>query len=87
MSLKGRISSSGAAAIAPGSHSTEIEPAALRRNAETRISRSEKIVSGIAISVLMAGFTTGILGISPPQGFRSEPHVARIEHDTHRRDR
>jgi hypothetical protein len=44
-------------------------------------------VSGIAISVLMAGFTTGILGISPPQGFRSEPHVARIEHDTHRRDR
>jgi hypothetical protein len=44
-------------------------------------------VSGIAISVLMGGFTTGILGISPPRSFRSEPHVAHLEHDTHRRDR
>jgi hypothetical protein len=87
MSLDARISLMGAAAIAPGSRSTEIEPAAPRRSGETPISRSEKIVSGIAISVLMAGFATGILGISPARGFRSEPHVAHLEHDTHRRDR
>jgi hypothetical protein len=76
MTLSGDV-----AAVAPRLHSTGIAPAALpQRRAETQISRSEKIVSGIAISVLLAGFATGIPGVSGARGIHPGPRVAHIEH-------
>ena len=75
-------------AIVPGSRSSGIVPTALpEQSAETQISRSEKVVSGIAISVLLAGFATGILGGSAARGIHPQPRVAHIEHDADWRDR
>jgi len=74
-------------AIVLGSPSTGIAPAALSRgNADRRISRSEKIVSGIAIGVLLAGLAGGTHRVSAARGFRSEPHVTHTEYDAGRRE-
>jgi hypothetical protein len=58
-----------------------------QESAETQISRSEKIVCSIAISVLLAGFATGILGASAARGFPREPIVVHAVHDADWRDR
>jgi hypothetical protein len=88
MSTKVKALSNNAPAIAPVSRATGIVPAALpEERAETRSSRSEKVVSGIAISVLLAGFATGLLGASAAPGIHPEPRVAHIEHDADWRDR
>jgi hypothetical protein len=81
--LRGRVP-----AIAPGSPSTQIAPAALsQEGADRRISRSEKIVSGITIGVLLAGLAGGMHKASPARNFRSEPHVTHVEYDAGRRNR
>ena len=67
-------------AIAPGAGSTGIGPAAFSHGTtQTRMSRSEKIVSGIAIGVLMAGFATGMVGVSAAQSFHPQPRVTHIQ--------
>jgi hypothetical protein len=71
---------SGRPAIAPGPRSTGMVPALSQEAAETRMSRSEKVVSGIAISVLMAGFATGMLGVSAARSFHPRARVAHIQH-------
>jgi hypothetical protein len=56
--------------IAPELRSTGIVPTVLSQDAaDTRMSPSEKIVSGIAIGVLMAGFATGMFGLSAARSF------------------
>jgi hypothetical protein len=88
MSIRMKALSRRTTAIAPEPCATGIVPAALpQKRAETRSSRSEKIVSGIAISVLLAGFATGILGVSGARGIHPESRVAHIEQDAHWRDR
>jgi hypothetical protein len=88
MNVRVKTVSKGAPDIAQGRRSTGIVPATRpQESVETRSSRSEKIVSGIAISVLVAGFATGLLGASAARGIHPEPRVAHIKHDADWRDR
>jgi len=73
--------------IVPGPRWTGVEPAVLSHVAtETRMSRSEKIVSGIAIGVLMAGFATRIVEVSAARSFHPQPFVAHIQNAADWRD-
>jgi len=75
-------------ATAPGPRSTGIEPTALSHEAtETRMSRSEKIVSGIAIGVLMAGFATRIVEVSAARSPNPQPRVAHMQNASDLQDR
>ena len=47
----------------------------------TKMTRSEKIVTGIAVAVLVAGFATGVFAKSinlSPRGLASAAHVIAI---------
>jgi hypothetical protein len=59
--------------IAPASRLSRIVPVPLSREAaEARMSPSEKIVSGIAVGVLMAGFATAMLEHSAARSFHPQ---------------
>ena len=67
-------------AITSGPRRTRTVPAAISREAaETCVSRSEKIVGAIAISVLIAGFAAGALGVSDHRSLHAQPHVRQLQ--------